>query len=185
MMNEFVLYKMASLISARCGTRIDDVLNVLIDFWQDKIAPVWHVDDVHQIAEQEGKPILYRDTIEILKTVFDKHGSSREITRQSIGTALGNYRLCLENLSFEEYGEVHGVFKVWQEHSPFAHQFGLFPKEVNGNFTAAMDFARANARAHPDQKIFIGCESSTGKEVRPWLVLCFENEQIVMKEVES
>ncbi len=184
-MNEFVLYKMASLISARCGTRIDDVMNALIDFWQDKIAPVWHVTDVFKVAEREGRPILYRDAIEILKAVFDEHGASREITRQSIETALRDYRLCLERLSFEKFGEVHGVFKVWQEHSPFAHQFGLFPEKVNGNFTLAMDFAKLNARAHPEQKIFIGCESSTGKEVRPWLVLCFENGQIMIKEVES
>lgn len=183
-MNEFVLYKMASLISARCGSRIDDVMNVLIDFWQDKVAPVWHAEDVFEAADREGKPILYRDAIEILKAVFDEHGSSREITKQSIETALQDYRLCLERLSFEKYGEVHGVFKVWQEHSPFAHQFGLFPEKVNGNFTAAMDFARLNARAHPGQKIFIGCESSTGKEIHPWLVLCFENEQVMMKEME-
>jgi hypothetical protein len=184
MMNEFVLYKMASLISARCGTRIDDVMNVLIDFWQDKVAPVWHVDDVLEVAEREGKPILYRDAIEILKTVFDEYGASREITRQSIEIALRNYRLCLARLTFEKYGEVHGVFKVWQEHNPFAHQFGLFPEKVAGNFTAAMDFARANARAHPGQKIFIVCESGTGKDVHPWLVLCFENEQVMVKEME-
>jgi hypothetical protein len=184
MMNEFMLYKMACLISAKCGTRIDDVMNALIEFWQDKIALIWHVEDVLEAAEREGKPILHRDAIEVLKTVFDEHISSREITRQNIEIALRDYCLCLGRLSFENYGEVHGVFKVWREHSPFAHQFGLFPEKVNGNFPAAMDFARLNALAHPGQKVFIGCESSTGKEIHPWLVLCFENEQVVLKEWE-
>lgn len=184
-MYDFMLLEMAEAISIKCGTRIDDAMNALIGYWQDKIAHVWQVGDMLETARRAGKPITRTDAIELLKSVFDNHDSSLGITWQTLDVALEDYHLEFASLPAEKYGEVHGVFNVWREHNPVAHQFGVFPNKVDGYFLTALEFAQALAREHSGQTVFVGCESSAGEDAKPWLILQQEeNETISITESE-
>ena len=184
-MYDYMLLEMAEAISAKCGARIDDAMNALIGYWQDKIADVWNADNVLEAARRIGKPITRTEAVELLKVIFDNHDSELGITWMILDVALEDYHLDFASLPAEKYGEVHGVFKVWRERDPFAHQFGLFPNRVNGNLPDALELARALATEKADSTVFVGCESSSGAETERWLVVKYENEQITISESEA
>lgn len=178
-MYDYMLLEMAEAISQKCNIRVDDVKSALAAYWQDKVAHVWQADDMLEAACQAGNPITRMAAAELLKDLFDLHDSSRGITWASLEEALGEYRLGFSSLLLEQYGAVHGVFTVWREHDAIAQQFGLFPKKTDGNFPDALDFARSLAQAHPHQIIFLGCESSLGKDISPWLIIRQEDNQAI------
>jgi hypothetical protein len=191
-MYNYMLLEMAEAISAKCGARSEDAMRAkqlfhqaLIDYWQDKIAHVWQVDDMFETARRAGKPITHADAIELLKNVFDSHDSDIGITWMTLDAALEDYQLDFANLPAENCSQVHGVFKVWREHDPIAHQFGILPKQVAGNLPAALDFARSLAQEKPGLAVFIGCEANNGMEAKPWLIIQSDNDQITIKESEA
>lgn len=185
-MYDYMILEMASAISKKCNVRVDDAMNVLIDYWQDKIAHVWQAEDMLEAAERIGKPLLRTEAIELLKSIFDGHDSALGITWQTLEVALEDYHRDFASLSPEKYGEIHGVFKVWREHNPIAHQFGLFPDRVDGNFPAALDFARALVRESSVQRVLLACESSADEETSPWLIIQLqENGTISITESEG
>jgi hypothetical protein len=96
-MHDYMLDEMAEAVSKKCGIRLDDAFNALIDYWQDKIACIWDVDEMLEAARRAGKPITRADAVELLKQVFDKYGPKLEIT-WLMDTALDDYCLRFENL---------------------------------------------------------------------------------------
>lgn len=178
-MHDYMLDEMAEAVSKKCGIRLDDAFNALIGYWQDKIACTWDVDEMLEAAGRAGKPITRADAVELLKRVFDQYDPELGITWLTLDVALDDYCLHFESLPVDAYPEVHGVFKVWREGGPVAHQFGLFLDKENGNLPEALAFAQTLAREAPGAAVFVGCELLEGshREAQPWLNILFENEQ--------
>jgi hypothetical protein len=178
-MYDHILYEMAEAVSQKCNIRIDDAFNVLIHYWQDKIACIWVVDEMLEAALRAGKPITRADAVELLKQVFDKYDPELGITRLTLDVALDDYCLRFDSLSVDAHSEMQGVFKIWREAGPVAHQFGLFPDKVNGNLPEALAFAQTLAQEAPGVAVFVGCEfPESSREAQPWLNILFENEQV-------
>ena len=49
----------------------------------------------------------------------------------------------------------------------------------------ALELARALATEKAGSTVFVGCESSSGAETERWLVVKYENEQIMISESEA
>ncbi len=182
-MYDYMLYEMASVVSKKCGIRLDDAFNALMGYWQDKIACPWNVDDILAAARRAGKPIIRTDAIELLKQVFDQYDPELGITQQTLDVALENYHLRFDSLSLDTCAEVHGVFKVWRDHPPIARHFGRFPDKVSGNLLEALAFAQGLSQGAPDEAVFVGCAfPESSQKTEPWLVVLFENEQCSITE---
>ncbi len=178
-MYDHILYEMAKAVSEKCGARMDDVFNALIGYWQDKIACPWDVDEMLEAAQRAGKPITRADAIELLKQVFDKYDPEQGITWLTLDVALDDYRLCFEGLAMDTHRDVQGVFKVWRERQPIAHQFGIFPDKADENLPEALAFAKTLAQEAPGVAVFVGCElpEDSHREAQPWLSVLFVNEE--------
>ncbi len=184
-MYDYILEEMADAVSQQLHVENAAVLRILTDYWRDKIAHVWEVDDMLEAARKAGKPITRADAAGLIHNVFDMHDSSIGINWTCLEVEIEDYHLNFASLPAETYVEVHGVFKVWREHDPIAHQFGVFPNKVDGNFPVALDFAKALAREHSGQAVLLSCESCAGDETSPWLILQQdENETISITESE-
>jgi len=192
-MYDYLLEEMADAVSNQLHVENAAVLRILTDYWQDKIAHVWQADDMLEAARKAGKPITRADAAGLIHNVFDMHDSSIGINWTCLEVEIETYHLNFASLPVETYGEIHGVFKVWREHDPasqmwgfpIAHQFGIFPNKVDGNFPVALDFAKALAREHSGQAVLLACESSAGDETSPWLTIQQdENETISITESE-
>jgi len=66
-MNDHVIEEMADAISTELRVPNEDVLRILHQYWQDKIAPIWQVDDLLDTALNMGVPITKENAIEVLK----------------------------------------------------------------------------------------------------------------------
>jgi hypothetical protein len=176
-MYDHTLLEMAETLSAKCNIRVDEAMNALIGYWQNKIAVVWDTDDVLEAAHRAGKPIIRTDAVELLKEVFDHHNPEQGLNWLTIEIALDDYQLNFAHLAREQYPEVHGVFKVWRRQSPIAHQFGVHQLKTDGNLPDALDYAAAMAKAHPGEAIFISCEPTLEKPVLPWLRMFMGEDQ--------
>jgi hypothetical protein len=183
-MYDYMLEEMADAVSQQLHVENAAVLRILTDYWRDKIAHVWSVDDMLEAACKAGKPILREDAIELLMQVFDEHDSSIGINWGCLETAMEDYRLDFAGLDADKYGGIHGVFKVWREGQLIAHQFGLFPNQAGGNFIPALDFAKAQAREHPEHAVLLSCESSAGEETGPWLIMQLGENEVSITESE-
>ena len=185
-MYDYMLEEMADAVSQQLHVENAAVLGILAAYWRDKIAHVWQADDMLEPARKAGKPITRADAAGLIHNVFDMHDSSIGINWTCLDVEIETYQLGFANLPTETYGEVHGVFKVWREHDPIAHQFGIFPNKVDGNFPVALDFAKALALEHSGQAVLLSCESSAGEETTPWLIIQQdENETISITESEE
>ncbi len=184
-MYDYMLEEMADALSQQLRVDNAAVLGILSAYWRDKIAHVWEVDDLLEVARKKGKPITRTDAAELFWQVFDQLDSEIGINWTCLEVEIESYRLSFASLEADKYGEVHGVFKVWREHDPIAHQFGLVPNRVEGNVQPALDFARALARERSGQAVLLRCESGAGVETNPWLIIQQEeNEAISITESE-
>lgn len=170
-MYDYMLEEMADAISKDLHVDNAAALRVLAAYWRDKIADVWQVDDMLEAARRTGTPITRTDAAGLLHNVFDMHDSSLGIRWDCLDVEIQGYRLGFASLPAEKHAEIHGVFKVWREHDPIAHQFGMFPNQVDGNFIPALEFARALAREQTGKAVLLGCESSAGNDTKTWLVI--------------
>ncbi len=180
-MYDHMLLEMSETLSQRCGLRVDDAMNALLGYWQDKIAHVWQAEAVFESALQAGKPITRADAAELLKQVFDGHDSSMGITWTTIECALDDYRLDFARLGEAQYADVAGVFSVWRRGNPICHQFGLAPNDVQRNLPEALAFARQLALDHPDDTVCLGC----GQNPTPWLLVRWLDEQVSITQSEE
>jgi hypothetical protein len=170
-MYDYMLYEMADAVARKCNTRIDDAMNALIGYWQDKIAHVWQVEDMLEAARRAGKPILRADAVELLKVIFDNHDSDLGIAWKTLDKVLEDYRLDFGSLPAEKYEQVHGVFMVWRGNHPYAHTFGILPKNVDGNLPNALEFAKTLAQDNRDIDVFVGCKPNLEDKPQPWLTI--------------
>lgn len=60
------------------------VLNVLNEYWKDKIAVTWATEDVICRAEEMGKTITEEQAIEVLQTILHKHDATQGINWYTI-----------------------------------------------------------------------------------------------------
>ena len=177
-MYDYMLLEMAQVISTRCGTRLDETMNALTGYWQDKIAHVWQVVDVLEAARRAGQPITREDAAMRLKNIFDRHDSSQGITWACLENDLADYHLDFASVPRDRYADVHGVFLVWREHDPIANQFGLAPHKTEGNLPAALEFAKKMAQEQPGLAVFLGCAPGLKAEPTPWLTLLMQDEKL-------
>ncbi len=168
-MNDHVIEEMADAIAQELRVDNNDALRVLHHYWEDKIAPLWQVDDLLDTALNMGKPITKADAIEVLKDLFEGHDPELGITWITLEVALQEYHLDWKRLPEDRYAEVQGVFKVWRKGTPIAFQVGLFPKHILGNLPKAITLAKSLADQTPGSPILIGCEMRTSEDVDPWL----------------
>ncbi len=170
-MYDYMLEEMAEAVAQEFHLDHNAVLSLLARYWQDKIAHVWQVDDILDCARRLGKPITLTDALSLLQQIFDQLDSDIGINWLCLETALHEYRLDFAALSPEEYARVHGVFKVWQDGDPMAHQFGVEAQKVDGNLLEALACARALAVKTPGRRVFLDCEPRLYQPATPWLTL--------------
>lgn len=170
-MYDYILEEMADVIAKEFRLDNNDVLSILNQYWQDKIAHVWQVDDMLECARRAGIPITRTDAAGLLHNAFDHHDSSLGISWMSLDAEVEHYRFDLKNWPEEKYDEVHGVFVVWQKGNLVAHQFGSFPHKLDGNLPEALEFAKLRVKENPDQVVFVGCEPMFGEQPNPWLTI--------------
>jgi hypothetical protein len=181
-MNDYVLEEMADAIANELHVPNEELLRILHGYWQDKIAPLWLVDDLLDTALNMGKPITKADAIEVLKDLFERHDAELGITWITLEVALQEYHLDWKCLPEERYPDVQGVFKVWRKGTPIAFQVGLFPKHILGNLPKALTLAKSLADQTPGMPILIGCEMRTSEDVDPWLSVTREVQGMQVEE---
>ncbi len=181
-MNDYVLEEMADAISTELHVPNGDVLHILHEYWQDKIAPVWQVDDLLQTALNAGIPITKEDAVAVLNDLFEGHDAELGITWITLEVALQEYQLNWKLLPEDRYGEVQGVFKVWRKGSPVAFQVGLSPDDIRGNLPKALSLAKSLADQMPGVPVLIGCEPRDSEEVEPWLSVIREDDETQVEE---
>ena len=177
-MHTYMLEEMADALSNELGIQSSEALTVLSRYWEDKIAPVWSVDNVYDCAHRAEKPITRDLAIEVLERVFDKHDAEYGISWITLDVTLEEYSLDFNDLSPEQYEEVHGVFCVWRKFDAFNHQFGLYPNEEVGNLPEALDFAKEMAREVPGVPVCIACELYASEVMEPWIEPIIEEGEI-------
>ena len=179
-MYDYMLLEMARVISTSCGTRLDETMNALTGYWQDKIAHVWQVTDMLEAARRVGQPITREDAAGLLKNIFDHHDSSQGITWAVLEAEPADYHLDFASLTKDQYQDVHGIFLVWREHDPIAHQFGIAPHRTDGNLPTALEFAKKMAQEQPGQAIFLGCAPGLKADPTPWLTLLQQETELTI-----
>jgi len=187
-MYNHILEEMAEAIAKQLRVDHNDVLSVLNQYWEDKIAHVWQLDDVLESARRTGKPITRTDAAGLLYSVFDHLDSSMGISWTNLDVALEDYHFALKTLPEEKYNEVHGVFKVWRMGNVIAHQFGMFPKMMDGNLPDALALAKTMANEIPGVSVFIGLETDVDEDTIPWLTIILpggETEPVIEESGES
>ena len=187
-MYDHILEEMADAIAFELNVTSNNVLGVLNCYWQDKIAHVWQVDDMLESARRAGKPITRTDAAGLLHNVFDHLDSGMGISWTNLDVALEDYHFSLKNLPEEKYSEVHGVFKVWRKGNLIAHQFGMFPKMMDGNLPDALALAKTMANEIPGVSVFIGLETDVDEDAIPWLTIILpegETEPVIEESGES
>lgn len=172
-MYDHILEEMAEAIAGEFRLDNNDVLGVLNRYWQDKIAHVWQVDDMLECARRAGIPITRTDAASLLHNAFAHHDSNQGISWTSLEAELEleNYRFDLKTCPDEKYDEIHGVFVVWQKGNFIAHQFGSYPRKLDGNLPEALEFAKGTAKENPGLPVFLGCEPMIGESPIPWLTI--------------
>jgi hypothetical protein len=181
-MNDHVIEEMADAIAKELHVDHNDVLQVLHHYWQDKIAPLWQVDDLLETALNMGKPITNQDAVEVLKDLFEGHDPELGITWTTLEVTLQEYHLDWKRLPEDRYADVQGVFKVWRKGSPIAFLIGLFPDHIHGNLPKAITLAKSLADQSPGVPVLIGCEMRTSDDVEPWLSVVREADCIQVEE---
>lgn len=184
-MNDHVIEEMADAIAQELHIDHNDVLHVIHRYWEDKIAPVWQVDDLLETALNMGKPITKQDAVEVLKDLFEGHDAELGITWTTLEIALQEYHLDWKRLPEDRYPDVQGVFKVWRKGNPIAFQVGLFPDHVQGNLPKTITLAKSLADQSPGVPVLIGCEPRHAEEVEPWLSVMREEDCIHVEESEE
>ena len=175
-MYNYMLEEMAETIAAECHADHNEVLRVLGQYWQDKIAHVWQVEDVLEAAHRAEKPITRAAARSILEEILHDLDSELGITWQTLNTALDVYSLDFHQLTPEGWKQVVGTFEVWRLHDPISTQFGLFPDQMDGNLPEAMEYARQMAREVPGVLVFLGCERYASEVNEPWLTILAADE---------
>ena len=180
-MYDHMIEEMADAIAKELHLGPNTILPSLHHFWQDKIAHVWQVEDIYEAAYRLGKAITREEAIGLLQDVFHHHDSSLGITWDSLDAAMEDYRLDLTALPEERLSEVHGIFKVWRAGDLIAHQFGLYPTQMDGNLPVALAMARQMAKDHPCTQIHLGLEDNSD----PWLTLTLLDDEIHIEEYKT
>ena len=173
-MNDHVIEEMADILAGELHIPNEDVLRILHRYWQDKIAPLWQVDDLLETALNMGKPITKEDAIDVLKDLFEGHDAELGITWITLEVALQEYHLDWKHLPEDRYGDVLAVFRVWRKGNPIAFQVGLFPDHIRGNLPKAITLAKSLADQLSGVPALIGYEARHSEQVEPWLSIIRE-----------
>ena len=67
------------------------VHNALIGYWKNRIAFVWHVDDVLQVAKDNDLAISQKDAGKILRKIRDQHDAEQGVHWLTIECAIRAY----------------------------------------------------------------------------------------------
>ena len=112
----------------------------------------------------------------------------RDSSWTNLDVALEDYHVVLKTWPEEKYNEVHGIFKVWRKGDLIAHQFGMFPKMMDGNLPDALALAKTMANEIPGVSVFIGLETDVDEDTIPWLTIILpegETEPVIEESGES
>lgn len=184
-MNDYMLEEMADALAADLHLDPNLILSTLARYWQDKIAQVWQVTDLLDMACAAGRPITRADAQLLLQAVFEHHDSDLGLPRADLELELQEYHLAFHALPPERHVEVLGVFSVWPQGAPIAHQFGVHPHQAQGYLPAALDFARQLADTLPGLPILLGGQPAAGGRPRPWLAIQRLDGQPAQEEIQE
>jgi hypothetical protein len=184
-MHAYMIEEMADAISRKLHIDTNEVLCVLHHYWEDKIALVWQVEDMLNAALNDGTPITQVDAGALLYNMLDDHDPNIGISWETLSIELQEYHLNLKRLPEDQYNEVQGVFKVWRQGNPIAHQIGLFPDMVHDNLPKAITLAKSMADENPNIPILIGCEACRPRDVEPWLSVTRVNDNLLIEQKEQ
>lgn len=184
-MNDILLEEMADALAADLHLDPNLILSTLARLWQDKIAHVWQVSDLLDMACANGYPITRADAQLLLQTIFEHYDPNLGLPRADLEVELQEYHLAFHALPPERHAEVLGVFSVWPQGAPIAHQFGVHPHQTEGHLPAALAFARQLADALPGVPILLGSQPASGDRPRPWLAIQRTDSQPVQEEIQE
>ena len=79
----------ASLVEAGLATDQKQVEQALARYWEDKVAVVWTVDDVHAVQDdfdedKETSSLSEEQAQSVLQKAFDNHDTNEGITLESL-----------------------------------------------------------------------------------------------------
>ena len=177
-MHTYMLEEMSDSVAEHCGANRDDVLRVLSEYWSDKIAHVWQVDDVIEAAVRTGKPITAQAANDVLQDVFDHLDCEYSITWTTIEVALEDYDFELRRLSPGDRPNVYGIFNLRREDESGGVRFGSEDNDL-GNLPDAVALAEKLARERPDKVIVIESVSVCRLCVPRMSVICVDGEIVV------
>jgi len=178
-MHTYMLEEMSDSIAEHCGTNRDDILRVLSEYWSDKIAHVWQVDDVIDVAVRTGKPITAQAANDVLQNIYDHIDCEYGITWTTIDVALEDCNLDLRLLSPDDRPKVYGVFNVRREDESGGVGFGSEDSNC-GNLPGAIALAEKLARENPGKDICIESVSADRSATNPMArVVCLDGEIVV------
>jgi hypothetical protein len=177
-MHTHMLEEMSDSVAEHCGANRDDVLHILSEYWSDKIAHVWQVEDVIKAAVRRGIPTTVQVANDSLQNIFDHLDCEYGITWTTIEVALEDYDFDLRRLSPDDTPNVYGIFNVHREGESGGIRFGSEDNDL-GNFPDALAFAEQLARENPDKEIIIESVSDCRLCLPQMSVVCVDGEIVV------
>lgn len=178
-MHTYMLEEMSDSVAEHCGANRDDILRVLSEYWSDKIAHVWQVDDVIDAALRTGIPITAQAANDVLQNVFNHIDSEYGVSWTTLDVALEDYDFSLRRLSPDDRPKVYDIFNVRREDESGGVGFGSGDNNC-GNLPGAIALAERLARENPDKDICIESvsadRSATNLLAR---VVCLDGEIVV------
>ena len=139
--------------------RFAEIKTALEGCWERKIAIVWCMDDVIDVARKLGKPITENGAREILDDLLDDHDPEYGVTWQHIENAVSAFDgIDLVALYPRDRYEVFGCFRVrWLDNSV------LYDAKDAPNFAYAVSLAEQMAQAQRTT-VSVSCVNEHGDE---------------------
>lgn len=78
----------AGIISS---VNFNDAKKVLEDYWSDKVAVVWEIDDILWKAQEDGKLVTEEEAKDVLNRMLNKHDATIGINWDTIGFYIEDY----------------------------------------------------------------------------------------------
>lgn len=182
--SQIFVREMACALHNQLGTPLDGALAVLSDYWRDKVADVWSLNDFIVLAVEKGHPITRELALRIARRVQDDLDPELGITWLTLQAAIEeNCKLVLLDLPAEQRALVYGVFAVWRAKDQSGYVFGSFddPEQL-GNLTKALEQAEAFALQEPGEPVFLACVEMHAPTNVPPESLGLEPSLVVYKE---
>ena len=72
-MYDYLILNMAKEIYEAKASTVDQIAGVLFNFWEERIAITWCIDDVQSVVHAAGRKITKDQAANVLERVLNKH----------------------------------------------------------------------------------------------------------------